>query len=74
MIKVIHIANIGTETATVDLEDSIVEVMYTGIADMLREAARLQEAEQAAPCNPSLESRRQGGERFATVSAITAYC
>ena len=68
MVRVIHIANIGTETATVELDDSIVEVMYSGIADMLREAARLQKAERAAPCDVSLESHRRASGKFATAS------
>ena len=76
MVRVIHIANIGTETATVELDDSIVEVMYSGIADMLREAARLQKAERAAPCDFSLESGRgpRSGSRRRPQPTITAYC
>lgn len=68
MVRVIHIANIGTETATVELDDTIVEVKYSGIADMLSEAARLQKAERAAPCDVSLESHRRASGKFATAS------
>lgn len=68
MVRVIHIANIGTETATVELDDSIVEMRYSGIADMLREAARLQKAERAAPCDVSLETHRRASGKFATAS------
>jgi len=74
MVKVIHIANIGTETATVELDDDIVEVMYSGIADMLREAARLQKAERAAPCDFSLEGRRSARAGFATAPAAVRSC
>jgi len=59
MVKVIHIANNGTETATVELDDFTVKVIYSGIADMLRDAASLQKAEQAASCQLSLEGRRR---------------
>ena len=69
MVKVIHIANIGTETATVELDDSVVEVLYSGIADMLREAATLQNAERAAPCDVSLESGNRVAPRFDLASA-----
>lgn len=56
MIKVIHVANVGTETTSLELDDFIVEVKFSGIADLLREAATLQKAERAAPCEFSLES------------------
>jgi len=59
MVKVIHIANNGAETASVELDDFTVQVIYSGIADMLREAASLQKAERAASCDFSLEGRRR---------------
>jgi hypothetical protein len=68
-VKLIHIANIGTETATVELDDYTVEVMYSGVADMLREAARLQKAERAAPCDFSLDRWRSARAGSATASA-----
>ena len=45
MVKIIHLAEDGSETATVVLEDFTVEVVYSGIADMLRDAS------PAAPAN-----------------------
>ncbi len=59
MVKVIHIANDGTETATVELDDFTVKVIYSGIADMLREAANLKKAERAAPCEFEGRGRRE---------------
>jgi hypothetical protein len=76
MVKVIHIVNIDTETATVELDDSVVEALYSGIADRLREAATLQNAERAAPCDVSLESANRVARSSAPRPQVTvrAYC
>lgn len=39
MVKVIHLANDGTETASIEVDDFTIEVIYSGLADMLRDAA-----------------------------------
>jgi hypothetical protein len=39
MFKVIHLADDGTEVAAIEVDDFTMEVIYSGIADMLREAA-----------------------------------
>ena len=39
MVKVIHLADDGTEMATIEVDDFTIEVIYAGIAEMLREAA-----------------------------------
>ncbi len=39
MVKVIHIAEDGTEMAAIEVDDFTIEVIYSGIAQMLREAA-----------------------------------
>lgn len=39
MIKVLRLADDGTEVATIEVDDFTVEVLYAGLADMLREAA-----------------------------------
>ena len=39
MIKVIHLADDGTEMAAIEVDDFTIEVIYSGIAEMLREAA-----------------------------------
>ena len=39
MVRVIHLADDGTEMAAIDLDDFTIEVIYSGIADMLRAAA-----------------------------------
>ncbi len=39
MIKVIHLGDDGTEVATIEVDDFTIEIIYSGIAEMLREAA-----------------------------------
>jgi hypothetical protein len=39
MIKVIQVAEDGTETASIEVDDFTIEVIYSGLADLLREAA-----------------------------------
>ena len=39
MVKVIHLADDGTEITAIEVDDFTIEVIYSGIADMLREAA-----------------------------------
>ena len=38
MIRVTRLAEDGTESAVVEIDDFTVEVLYSGIADLLREA------------------------------------
>jgi hypothetical protein len=39
MVRVIHLAEDGTEMATVEVDDFTIEVIYSGIAEMLRTAS-----------------------------------
>jgi hypothetical protein len=39
MVKVIRVADDGTELAAVELDDFTIEVIYAGIAEMLQAAA-----------------------------------
>jgi hypothetical protein len=39
MVKVIQLADDGTETVAIEVDDFTIEVVYSGIAEMLREAA-----------------------------------
>ena len=48
MVKVIQVAADGTETAAVEVDDFTIEVIYSGIADMLRKAAASSEAAAAS--------------------------
>ena len=39
MVRVIRIAEDGTEKESVEIDDFTIEVVYSGISDMLRDAA-----------------------------------
>jgi hypothetical protein len=39
MVKVIHLADDGTEMAAIEVDDFTIEVIYSGLAEMLRNAA-----------------------------------
>jgi hypothetical protein len=38
MVKVIHVGDDGSETATIEVDDFTIEILYSGIAEMLRQA------------------------------------
>ena len=59
MVKIIHVADDGTEKAAVELDDFTVEIIYSGIADMLRDA----QTAAAAHVVPSLDLSRQERQR-----------
>jgi DNA-binding transcriptional LysR family regulator len=60
MVKVIHLADDGTEQAAVVLDDFTVEVIYSGIADMLRDAAA---AGAGVDVTPSFDLPREARQR-----------
>jgi hypothetical protein len=39
MVKVTHLSDDGTEMASIELDDFTIEVIYAGLAAMLRDAA-----------------------------------
>ncbi|HTU39642.1 MAG TPA: hypothetical protein VMF35_16700 [Acidimicrobiales bacterium] len=39
MVRVTHLADDGTETASIEIDDFTIEIIYSGIADLLRAAA-----------------------------------
>ena len=57
MVKIIHFADDGSETAAVVLEDFTIEVIYSGIADMLREANATERIDMATSSGISREGR-----------------
>jgi hypothetical protein len=60
MVKVIHLADDGTEVAAIEVDDFTIEVIYSGIAEMLREAASSQAAPAASECDlPHAERQRR---------------
>jgi hypothetical protein len=67
MVKVIHLSDDGTETAAVVLDDFTVEVVYSGIADMLRDAATAQSAEVTIAFELPREARQRREKLLARV-------
>jgi hypothetical protein len=59
MVRVTQYADDGTETAAIELDDFTIEVIYSGLAGMLREAA----AARPAPAAPSGELSREARQR-----------
>ena len=59
MVKIIHVADDGTEKAAVELDDFTVEVIYSGIADMLRDAETAQSAQALSAYDLSREERQR---------------
>lgn len=59
MVKIIQVDDDGTEKAAVELDDFTVEVIYSGIADMLRDA----ETAQTAHVVPAFDLSRQERQR-----------
>jgi len=59
MVKIIHVDDDGTEKAAVELDDFTVEVIYSGIADMLRDAETAAAAHVVSACDLSREERQR---------------
>jgi hypothetical protein len=58
MIRIVRLADDGTEMESVVLDDFTVEVLYSGISDMLRDAASNDQG-IAPPVDLSREARRR---------------
>ena len=58
MVRVIRIGEDGTEKESVEIDDFTIEVVYSGISDMLREAAS-KELEIAASLDLPREARHR---------------
>jgi hypothetical protein len=65
MIKVTHMAEDGTETASIEVDDFTIEVLYAGLADMLKEAARAPACATPTTCDLP-RAARQRRERILT--------
>ena len=59
MVRVTRIADDGTEKESVEIDDFTIEVIYSGIADMLRDAAASKELGIAPSFDLSPEARRR---------------
>ncbi len=64
MVKVIHLADDGTEMAAIEVDDFTIEIIYSGLAEMLRNAAA--DRQPVAPLDRLLtvpRGRASAGER-----------
>ena len=59
MIRVSRLAEDGTETAVVEIDDFTVEVVYSGIADLLRDAGTSPPPVPGAVSELTLEARKR---------------
>ncbi len=59
MVRLIHLADDGTEMATVEVDDFTIEVLYSGIAEMLRQAAAANVTAASAPGALPREARQR---------------
>jgi hypothetical protein len=59
MIRLTQVADDGTELAAVEVEDFTIEVLYAGLADMLREAAAPGPSIPAPSCDLPRQARQR---------------
>ncbi len=69
MIRVTRVAEDGTETAVVEIDDFTVEVLYSGIADLLRDAASSSTTVGAAASELPLQARQRRARILARIGA-----
>lgn len=65
MVKIIHLADDGTEVVAIEVDDFTIEILYSGIAEMLRAAdtSTVSPVESADTLPPEA---RQGRDRILT--------
>jgi len=59
MVRVIQLADDGTEMAAIEVDDFTIEVLYSGIAEMLRQAAASNEPVAETLGDLSREARQR---------------
>jgi hypothetical protein len=62
MVKVTQLSDDGTEVASIELDDFTIEVIYSGLAAMLRDAAAVRTAAPAPSgdlCREALQRRQR---------------
>jgi hypothetical protein len=59
MIKVTQVADDGSETASIEVDDFTIEVLYAGLADMLKEAAHTRAEATPALCELPRAARQR---------------
>ena len=64
MVKVIQVADDGTEVAAIELDDFTIEILYSGIAELLRTAAQEQSRSSFTGPPPPSSQERQRREKI----------
>ena len=64
MVRVIHLADDGSEVAVIEVDDFTIEVIYSGLAEMLHDAAAAVRP-LGKPCSPLPREARQRRARGA---------
>jgi hypothetical protein len=59
MVRIIHLADDGTETASIEVDDFTIEVIYSGLAEMLRDAAASQQTVATPVCELPRAARQR---------------
>jgi hypothetical protein len=59
MVRVTQLADDGTEVASIDVDDFTIEVIYSGLAEMLRESAATRPATSVPACGLPREARQR---------------
>jgi len=59
MVRVTQLADDGTETVAIEVDDFTIEVIYSGLAEMLREAAAARPAVAVPSCELPREARQR---------------
>ncbi len=59
MVKLIQVADDGTETASIEVDDFTMEVIYSGLAEMLRDAAAARPPASAPACELPRDARQR---------------
>ncbi len=59
MVKLIQVADDGTETASIEVDDFTMEVIYSGLAEMLRDAVAARPPASAPACELPRDARQR---------------
>ena len=67
MVRVIRVADDGTEVAAIEVDDFTIEILYAGLADLLREAAQTPVPESGATAELSRQARQRRDKILARI-------
>jgi hypothetical protein len=67
MVRVIHVADDGTEVAAIEVDDFTIEILYAGLGDLLREAAQTPVPEVGTTAELSRQARQRRDKILARI-------